>query len=509
MTDVNRSIKEIGLNARLLAFCEREGVKTVGDFLSRSEELETMSPKAAEKIMEAINVIEDNERTIVYIDVDKIKPHPDNPRKDVGDVSELAESIKQNGIMQNLTVIPSDTSLDEYITLIGHRRLAAAKLAGLDKVPCAVVGNLSRSEQVSIMLAENMQRADLTLYEQAEGLQMMLDLGDTVSTITKKTGMSETTVRRRLSLMQYDREAVKASIERGASIADYDEIKKIKDKDKQDKLINSIGTNNFKWELQRALDDQARVEKYDKLVEFVSSYAKELPADADKTKLKTVKNYYSGYDDPQLPNGYDASLNYYYVRGYNFVVVYSDYTSAERDEAERRIEAAKQREAKDAELKERRRKLDEIRAAMLKSRVDFIRDFKCLSQDKSIDKLCIIYDINSLVTECISSTYSTNIDWEDIITALYPEAGDEPAEHIGEYIAKMEQDKLIIINLLASAGFFDDIDAHNWFCVHNKNPNLECIYKILDMLGYKMSESEREYISGTHEAFVKEDKAND
>lgn len=66
---------------------------------------------------------------IVTIGLEHIHPHPDNPRKDLGDLTELAESIKKNGIMQNLTVIPKEGEPGEYITIIGHRRSAAAKLA--------------------------------------------------------------------------------------------------------------------------------------------------------------------------------------------------------------------------------------------------------------------------------------------------------------------------------------------------------------------------------------------
>lgn len=501
MTDANRNINEIGLNERLLAFCEREEVATVGDFLGRYEELKLMSPKAAEKIMEAVNGIEDNNRTIVYIDIDKINPHPDNPRKDVGDVSELAESIKQNGIMQNLTVIPSEVQ-GKYIALIGHRRLAAARAAGLNKVPCAIVANMSRSEQVSIMLAENMQRADLTLYEQAEGLQMMLDLGDTVSTITKKTGMSETTVRSRLNLMKYDHEEVKASVERGAKLADYDEIKKIKDKAKQEKLIKSIGTNNFKWELGRALDDQKREEKKQKLIEFVSGFASELPVDADTSSLKRLRSYYS-MDEPILPNDFDESLNYFYKAQPYGIEVYTDYTEAEIDKRQQIKEQLERANAKAAELNERRKKLSDIAAAMLNSRIDFIKGFKGIPQEKAVDKLCVIYDINRMVTECMIDDEGYNFDWSGISEILCPDISDIDAR---EYISKLEPDKLIVINLLASAGCFEKLEAHLWTCEFLKNDYLECIYKVLEMLGYKMSVSEREYINGTHEAFVKEDK---
>lgn len=75
---------------------------------------------------------------IIMIDIDKIHAHPDNPRKDVGDVTELAESIKEQGIMQNLTVVPYFSKVHNrvmnglYTVIIGHRRLAAAKKSRLD-----------------------------------------------------------------------------------------------------------------------------------------------------------------------------------------------------------------------------------------------------------------------------------------------------------------------------------------------------------------------------------------
>lgn len=128
---------------------------------------------------------------IVTIGLEHIHPHPDNPRKDLGDLTELAESIKKNGIMQNLTVIPKEGEPGEYITIIGHRRSAAAKLAGVTEAPCRVVEGMTDKEQMSTMLEENMQRNDLTIWEQAQGFQMMLDLGETEDTIAEKTGFSK------------------------------------------------------------------------------------------------------------------------------------------------------------------------------------------------------------------------------------------------------------------------------------------------------------------------------
>ena len=124
---------------------------------------------------------------IVNIGVEHIHPHPENPRKDLGDLTELVESIKKNGVMQNLTVIPLEGKNGEYTAIIGHRRHAAAKLAGIKELPCRIIEGLSEKEQISAMLEENMQRNDLTIWEQANGFQMMLDLGDTEEQIAEKT----------------------------------------------------------------------------------------------------------------------------------------------------------------------------------------------------------------------------------------------------------------------------------------------------------------------------------
>lgn len=169
---------------------------------------------------------------IVTIGLEHIHPHPDNPRKDLGDLTELAESIKKNGIMQNLTVIPKEGEPGEYITIIGHRRSAAAKLAGVTEAPCRVVEGMTDKEQMSTMLEENMQRNDLTIWEQAQGFQMMLDLGETEDTIAEKTGFSKKTIRHRLNIAKLDSKTLMEKERQDGyqlSLTDLYELEKIKD----------------------------------------------------------------------------------------------------------------------------------------------------------------------------------------------------------------------------------------------------------------------------------------
>lgn len=174
-------------------------------------------------------------KQIKMIALESIYPHPDNPRKDLGDLSELTDSIKKNGIMQNLTVMPGHYEGDlwqksGYTLLIGHRRAAAAREAKMTTVPCTVVQLINRKEQVAIMLEENMQRNDLTIREQAQGFQMMLDLGDTVDDVARKTGFSKQTIRHRIEIAKLDPDAIAKAEEEGfyqISISDYMKLEKL------------------------------------------------------------------------------------------------------------------------------------------------------------------------------------------------------------------------------------------------------------------------------------------
>lgn len=83
------------------------------------------------------------------------------------------------------------------LVISSHRRTEAAKMAGVKTLPCVIV-EMSDQEQLETMLLENMQRADLSIVEQAQGFQMMLDLGSDINTISEKTGFSKTTVRHRI-----------------------------------------------------------------------------------------------------------------------------------------------------------------------------------------------------------------------------------------------------------------------------------------------------------------------
>lgn len=225
------------------------------------------------------------ERNIINISIEKLVPHPLNPRKDLGDLTELTESIKENGVLQNLTVTPRFDIFDSYTVIIGHRRLAAAKLAGLNTVSCSVV-HLDEKQQVAMMLLENMQRVDLTPIEQAKGIQQCLDFGMTEADITKQTGLSKKKVKHRLNILKLDQESVQSV---NASIDDFIQLESIKDIDARNKLLKHMGTNNFGIEVEKAKLKQNKVELSNKKVEADAEVVKE--PEIVKASFELRKNF--------------------------------------------------------------------------------------------------------------------------------------------------------------------------------------------------------------------------
>lgn len=131
---------------------------------------------------------------IKLINTSLIDPHPDNPRKNIGDVTDLAASIKTNGLLTPLSVVPNG---ERYRVIAGHRRLAACKQAGIVAVPCFVL-QLGPLQQLEAMVTENCQREQLTVLEEADAIQGMLDLGATTASVAHRLGRSGDYVRDRV-----------------------------------------------------------------------------------------------------------------------------------------------------------------------------------------------------------------------------------------------------------------------------------------------------------------------
>ena len=130
--------------------------------------------------------------------IDKLDPNPDQPRTEIGDLTELTASINEKGILEPLLVKPM--SGGRWMIIAGERRWRAATAAGLDEVPCIEM-DVDESAVAEIALIENMQRKDLTPWEEADGLKALSErFGYTHEEVARKVGKSRSTVTEALSI---------------------------------------------------------------------------------------------------------------------------------------------------------------------------------------------------------------------------------------------------------------------------------------------------------------------
>jgi ParB family transcriptional regulator, chromosome partitioning protein len=131
------------------------------------------------------------------IPIEDIAPNPDQPRQALGDLDELTASIREKGVLEPLLVRRVGT---QFQIIAGERRYRAALEAGLGELPC-VVRETSDAEMMELALIENMQRKDLTPFEEGDGLSVLVDkYGYTHEAMAEKIGKSRTTITESLSL---------------------------------------------------------------------------------------------------------------------------------------------------------------------------------------------------------------------------------------------------------------------------------------------------------------------
>ncbi len=127
------------------------------------------------------------------IPINQIEPNPEQPRVEIGDLTELSNSIKQKGVLEPLLVKPVRET-GNWMIIAGERRWRAANLAGLKEVPCIEL-DLDEKSIAEIALIENLQRKDLTVWEEADGLAALAEtFAYTHEEIAKKISKSRTTV---------------------------------------------------------------------------------------------------------------------------------------------------------------------------------------------------------------------------------------------------------------------------------------------------------------------------
>lgn len=442
---------------------------------------------------------------IKNIEISKLHPHYDNPRKDLGDLTELAESIKTRGVLQNLTVVPwfsqithagaDDPKQQEemgYIVVIGHRRLAAAKLAGLTELPCAI-SDMSYHDQVATMLLENMQRNDLTVYEQAQGFQMMLDLGDSIGDISTSTGFSETTVRRRVKLLELDSDKFRESVMRGGTIMDYAELEKIKDIDLRNSVLEKIGTSNFRYELQRAIDKEEQEKNMALVVAELEKFATQVK---ESNGMQYVQSYYLSQEPTvTIPDDADTEEYFFVVSNYGSITLYKKYARSETNTVE---------DERQKEIRERRAALEDISKRAYQLRQEFISNISNTKAKKSMNVI-IEYSLRAMLDDYFNLEMDT---FAEFLNIELNEDDDEEwnFDNIAEIVKAQPERHFLVATYLALDSEHDHY--YDWRGQYEDNEELNKLYDFLIKLGYELSDEESSMRDGTHELFESSEASN-
>ncbi len=142
-----------------------------------------------------------DEQRVLMLAVEQIRPNPQQPRTSFTEqeLRQLSDSIRQNGILQPLTVRQNG---DHYELIAGERRLRAAKIAGLRAVPCIIM-NISERNSAILALVENIQRQDLNYFDEAAAIEKLISYyGMTQEDAAIKLGKAQSTIANKLRLLR-------------------------------------------------------------------------------------------------------------------------------------------------------------------------------------------------------------------------------------------------------------------------------------------------------------------
>ena len=305
---------------------------------------------------------------VVEIKIEDLKIHPKNIRRKYEGIEELAQSIKENGIMQNLTVVPDKEEEGKYLVVIGNRRLTAAREAGLETAPCVIVEDMAEKEQITTMLMENMNRKDLTVYEEAEAMQMCFeDFGLKVEELEEKTGLSKTTINHRLNIAKLDKETLVEKVEDKEfqlSLADLYALEKVKDVNTRNKILKEAGdSKDLANKARQAAREEIREKNKGKLI-----------AECEKLGLQKAPAGVSYYSNGWLQikhiglDSNEAEIGIKNTEGLYYVVSYTSLDIIKKEKKQK-----KEIDLRQEEIKEKRAKIKAKYEGIHKDMEDFVR----------------------------------------------------------------------------------------------------------------------------------------
>lgn len=439
---------------------------------------------------------------VVEIKIEDLKIHPKNVRRKYEGIEELAQSIKENGIMQNLTVVPDKEEEGKYLVVIGNRRLTAAREAGLETAPCVVVEDMAEKEQITTMLMENMNRKDLTVYEEAEAMQMCFeDFGLKVEEIEEKTGLSKTTINHRLNIAKLDKETLVEKVEDKEfqlSLSDLYALEKVKDVNTRNKILKEAwDSKDLANKARHAAREEIREKNKEKLI-----------AECEKLGLQKAPDGVSYYSNGWLQvkhidlDSNEAEIGVKNTEGLYYVVSYSGLDIIKKEQKQKKEKEINPREE---EIKEKRAKIKAKYEEMHKDMEDFVRSIlegKVEPPDNAeyIGKLTWEFIIKNRVA--VSEYALTNV----LLGAqAYKNANEEEKKKATERATALP----ILYQMIAVAfSSLEYLSLTGYYGVtHNEaaGEKLKAMHDILSNFGFSFADEESyKLMNGEHELYEKE-----
>jgi ParB family transcriptional regulator, chromosome partitioning protein len=355
-----------------------------------------------------------------------------------------------------------------------------------------------QKEQLETMLLENMQRSDLTVYEQSQGFQMMLDLGGSVDEICSKTGLSETTVRRRLKLTELNQKTLKKVSARQISFTDFDKLAKIEDIQKRNECLKSIGTNNFESSVMWEIKKQTAAKNTPIFLALMEKINAQQVTDGASWsgQYKSVGNYVSlsTWDGKEsIVPEVDGQLYYFLTHDASpaSVMFYTENKEYNRSTSKTEEDAQKKQRDEAWEY------ADELAGIAYDLRRNFVYSRSVSAKDIPI-----------LLTGAICADCFREISFYSADRLAYQDILGIKENEIDKIMDKFNELTAIHYLRLIYANFGDSKKSNYWegyrervFPRHCTNARLDALYKWLVCLGYEMSDEEKALQDGTHELF--------
>ena len=483
---------------------------------------------------------------IKMIPIEQLEHHPENPRLDLGDLTELTASIKANGILQNLTVVfdpghgmtpeewtrisaeydrthseklrammDTKTIPDRYLVVIGNRRLEASKAAGLTELPCSI-REMDHQEQIATMLQENMQRSDLTVYEQAKGIQMMMDLGFDKDQIAERTGFSKSTIDRRLAVATLPEKETKKAVELGYDLLDLVEISKIDDRKVQKELLNNekwqdpngFDPNRLRQRIATAKRDAEREREKKRLLPEIEKFAKPMTEEQSNARYGNGWQKVRGCDVELKP---DAKVippkeegKYYYYEAWGTIEIWQKVKKEKHVKTEQEID-----------LERRQHEAKELNARMRENRIAYVAGWKpTRTQETALKTKLWQYVFDNTSSYDNGAFQISYHSWDTNRFRQYCGMPKEENRDMKETIyAEMARrgipmGRAILAWILCGGVKADDREgyASQYNGLHKTDEDLDGVYTILTENGYVLTEEEQQWKDGTHPLFTGEKK---